>query len=223
MVFLSPAFYWRGFLGRLRSNLKAAGWRLVGFAAGSAAWLSVPFWCPHGGCGAACSRSSLPVHPLRPVERAAGPAGRARVAVAAQPRIRPPVLHRGEHRGPVLRGAGAGRGTAGRAAGRRPGSGGPRRRCSTTSRPGCSSSSATCPTTTTTTATRRLRSGRPRRTRASGDIDTGPEGPPYQEVWGMGAAIDRMFRAWEGELRRCATTSLTRSPTSGSPATRPPW
>jgi hypothetical protein len=27
------------------------------------------------------------------------------------------------------------------------------------------------------------------------DIDTGPEGPPYREVWGMGAAIDRMFRS----------------------------
>jgi hypothetical protein len=29
------------------------------------------------------------------------------------------------------------------------------------------------------------------------DIDAGPEGPPYQEVWGMGAAIDRVFRSWE--------------------------
>ena len=28
------------------------------------------------------------------------------------------------------------------------------------------------------------------------DIDTGPEGPPYQEVWGMGAAIDRVFSSW---------------------------
>jgi len=27
------------------------------------------------------------------------------------------------------------------------------------------------------------------------DIDTGPEGPAYREVWGMGAAIDRMFRS----------------------------
>jgi hypothetical protein len=30
------------------------------------------------------------------------------------------------------------------------------------------------------------------------DIDSGPEGPSYQEVWGMGAAIDRLFRSWEG-------------------------
>ncbi|MET8336065.1 fatty acid desaturase [Streptosporangium canum] len=29
------------------------------------------------------------------------------------------------------------------------------------------------------------------------DIDNGPEGPPYQEVWGMGQAIDRVFRTWE--------------------------
>ena len=31
------------------------------------------------------------------------------------------------------------------------------------------------------------------------DIDSGRDGgPPYQEVWGVGAAIDRLFRSWEG-------------------------
>jgi len=29
------------------------------------------------------------------------------------------------------------------------------------------------------------------------DIDQGPEGPQYQEVWGMGAAIDNLFRSWQ--------------------------
>lgn len=31
------------------------------------------------------------------------------------------------------------------------------------------------------------------------DVDTGPEGPPYHEVWGMGAAIDTLFRSWQTE------------------------
>jgi fatty acid desaturase len=29
------------------------------------------------------------------------------------------------------------------------------------------------------------------------DIDGGPEGPPYHEIWGMGAAVERLFRSWE--------------------------
>lgn len=29
------------------------------------------------------------------------------------------------------------------------------------------------------------------------DIDTGPEGPAYREVWGMGAAIDNLFQSWQ--------------------------
>lgn len=47
IVFLSPAFYWRGFWDRLKCNFKGF-WRLAGFLAWSGLWLSVPFWLPHG-------------------------------------------------------------------------------------------------------------------------------------------------------------------------------
>ena len=104
-VFLSPVFYWRGFTGRVGSNLKAGGWRIVGFAVWVGGWLSLPSgsrtgcscWCSHSSCRSSC----------RPAQRIARPAGRARVAGSAQPRVRAPLLHRGQHRRPVLRRSGA--------------------------------------------------------------------------------------------------------------------
>ncbi len=47
-VFLSPAFYWNGFVGRLGSNLRSRGWRILGFAVWIGWWLCVPFWLRHG-------------------------------------------------------------------------------------------------------------------------------------------------------------------------------
>jgi hypothetical protein len=48
-VFLSPTFYLRGFANRLHSNLTSGSWRRAGFAAWAGWWLSLPFWMPHGG------------------------------------------------------------------------------------------------------------------------------------------------------------------------------
>jgi hypothetical protein len=48
IVFLSPTFYWKGFLGRLTSNLHGQVWRTVGFAAWIGWWLSLPFWLRNG-------------------------------------------------------------------------------------------------------------------------------------------------------------------------------
>jgi hypothetical protein len=48
IVFLSPAFYWRGFTGRIGSNLRSRGWRRLGFAAWVGWWLSLPLWFPNG-------------------------------------------------------------------------------------------------------------------------------------------------------------------------------
>jgi hypothetical protein len=42
------------------------------------------------------------------------------------------------------------------------------------------------------------------------DIDEGPEGPAYQEVWGMGAAIDQLFRSW-GSWEESAADALLHS------------
>lgn len=48
-VFVSPKFYWQGCIARLRGNLTSGGgWRKAGFAVWVAYWLSVPFWLPHG-------------------------------------------------------------------------------------------------------------------------------------------------------------------------------
>jgi hypothetical protein len=49
VVFLSPSFYAKGFADRLRCNLKSGTWRRAGFAVWAAWWLSLPFWMPHGG------------------------------------------------------------------------------------------------------------------------------------------------------------------------------
>lgn len=48
-VFLSPAFYGRNAYGRLRSNVANGRWRRLGVAVWLGSWLSLPFWLPHGG------------------------------------------------------------------------------------------------------------------------------------------------------------------------------
>lgn len=47
-VFLSPAFYARGFADRLKCNLFSGTWRRAGFFAWAGWWLSLPFWLDHG-------------------------------------------------------------------------------------------------------------------------------------------------------------------------------
>lgn len=49
VVFGSPWFYARGVGGRLASNSRSRGWRLVGVVVWLGAWLSVPFWALRGG------------------------------------------------------------------------------------------------------------------------------------------------------------------------------
>lgn len=49
IVFMSPSFYWRGFVDRLECNLKSGSWRRAAFFAWASFWLSTPFWVPNGG------------------------------------------------------------------------------------------------------------------------------------------------------------------------------
>lgn len=48
VVFLSPAFYLKGFADRLRCNLTSGTWRRLGFLLWAAWWLSLPFWLRNG-------------------------------------------------------------------------------------------------------------------------------------------------------------------------------
>ncbi len=48
LVFLSPVFYWRGATARLASNLRGGRWRRLAFAVWAGWWLCLPFWLPHG-------------------------------------------------------------------------------------------------------------------------------------------------------------------------------
>ena len=49
IVFLSPVFYWRGFAGRISSNVRHGGTgRRIAVVAWLGWWLSLPFWFPHG-------------------------------------------------------------------------------------------------------------------------------------------------------------------------------
>jgi hypothetical protein len=48
LVFVSPAFYARGFADRLACNLLKGRWRRLGFFVWAGWWLSLPFWLPHG-------------------------------------------------------------------------------------------------------------------------------------------------------------------------------
>lgn len=193
--FLSPTFYWRGMVGRLSSNLRSSRWRRLGFIVWFGAWASVPFWLPNG----------LAVFFLAFV-----------VPVIFFAQLSALLDRLGEHvwlapRDPTIDRRFY---TAANTAARFCGSPVPER-----SAPLGRQTVAWIrwtlatvfyhlparvlvvvgdlpnhdfhhryPSTTNWTTAAYARQG---------DIDEGPEGPDYQEVWGLGAAIDRLFRAWE--------------------------
>ncbi|MFI0939424.1 hypothetical protein [Streptomyces sp. NPDC021020] len=195
-VFLSPAFYWHGFAGRMGSTLRRGGpARRLGFAAWAAWWLSLPFWFPHGTLVLVLA-FGLPVILFAQLSA---------------------LLDRlGEHEWLASRNPEYGHRfyTASNTSARFCGAPVPAR--ATPFGPQCAAwvrwTALTVfyhlpcrllvvvgdlpnhdyhhryPSTPewTTVAYARQR-----------DIDTGPQGPDYQEVWGMGAAIDRVFRSWE--------------------------
>jgi hypothetical protein len=193
-VFLSPVFYWRGLAGRIDSNLRAGTWRRAGFAAWLCWWLSMPFWLPHGVLALVLA-FILPVILLAQLSA---------------------LLDRlGEHEWLARRDPEFGRRfyTAANTSARFCGAAVPAR-----SLPAGQqfvawirwTAATLCyhlpsrllvvvgdlpnhdyhhryPTTLEWTAAAYARQR---------DIDQGPEGPAYSEVWGMGAAIDRLFRSW---------------------------
>ena len=194
-VFLSPAFYFRGFLGRLRSNLGARGWRLAAFVAWVGFWCSLPFWFPNG-LLVLLLAFVIPVIPFAQLSA---------------------LLDRlGEHEWLAPRDPAMGHRfyTAANTAARFCGAPVPARSLPAGEQLGAwvRWTAATLfyhlpsrllvvvgdlpnhdyhhryPSTPewTTVAYARQR-----------DIDGGPEGPPYHEIWGMGAAVDRLFRSWE--------------------------
>lgn len=196
-VFLSPVFYWRGFAGRLGSNLRSRGWRLAGIVVWLGAWLSVPLWLPHGWLVLLLA-FVLPVILFAQLSA---------------------LLDRlGEHEWLTPRDPELGRrfytaaATSARFCGAPvPAKGMPLGRqtlawLSWTARTLCYHLPCRLlvivgdlpnhdyhhryPSTPFWTTAAYARQH---------DIDTGPQGPPYQEVWGMGAAIDRVFRSWQEE------------------------
>lgn len=48
LVFVSPKFYWLGFVDRAKCNVLVGTWRRVAFALWAGFWLSTPFWLPNG-------------------------------------------------------------------------------------------------------------------------------------------------------------------------------
>lgn len=196
-VFLSPVFYWHGFAGRIVSNLRSRNAaRLAGFAVWAGWWLSLPFWFPHGVL-VLFFAFFLPVILFAQLSA---------------------LLDRlGEHEWLAERNPEFGHRfyTASNTAARYCGAPVPDRalpfgpQCAAWLRWGAATVFYHLPARLlvvvgdlpshdyhhrypstpewTTAAYARQR-----------DIDTGPEGPEYQEVWGVGAAIDRVFRNWEG-------------------------
>jgi hypothetical protein len=196
-VFLSPVFYWRGFVGRIGSNVRLHGWRLAGFIVWAAWWLSVPFWLPHG----------LLVLGLAFV-----------VPVILFAQLSALLDRLGEHEWMTPRSpADGGRFyAAGITSARYCGAPVPAR-----SLPLGEQTVAWLRWTTLTLfyhlpsrllvvvgqlpnhdhhhrypSTYEWATAAYARQR---DIDEGPEGPAYREVWGMGAAMDRVFRSWAGQ------------------------
>ncbi len=195
LVFLSPVFYWRGALGRFGSNVRSGTLRRVCFAAWLGWWLSLPFWLPHG-LLALVLAFVLPVILFAQLSA---------------------LLDRlGEHEWLAPRNPEFGRRfyTAANTAARFCGGAVPTR-----SLPAGEQFAAWVRWTVATLCYHlpaRLLvvvgdlpnhdyhhryPSTPEWTTAAyarqRDIDQGPEGPPYQEVWGMGAAIDRLFRSWQ--------------------------
>jgi len=193
LVFLSPIFYWNGFLGRVGSNLRGRGWRILGFAAWIGWWLSLPFWLPHGTLVLVLA-FVLPVILFAQLSALLDRLGEHEWLA---PRV-PEYGHRFY--------------TAAATAARYCGSPVPDR-----SLPAGEQLVAWLRWTALTLfyhlPSRLLvvvgdlpnhdyhhrYPSTPQWTTAAyarqRDIDAGPEGPPYREVWGMAAAIDRMFRS----------------------------
>lgn len=193
-VFLSPVFYWRGFLSRTGSNLRGSAKRRVGFAVWVGWWLSLPFWLPHGILVLVLA-FILPVILFAQLSALLDRLGEHewlaprnpefghRFYTAANTSARfcgAPVPPRSMPAGAQLRAwirwiaATLFYHLPSRllvVVGDLPNHDYHHRYPST-------------PHWTTAAYARQH------------DIDTGPEGPPYQEVWGMGAAIDRVFSSW---------------------------
>jgi hypothetical protein len=192
VVFLSPLFYWTGFAGRFTSNLRGGPARLAAFAVWIGWWLSLPAWMPNGWLVLLLA-FVLPVILFAQLSA---------------------LLDRlGEHEWLAPRDPALGHRfyTAANTAARFCGSAVPARGAGAPAWLRWAVATLCYhlpsrllvvvgdlpnhdyhhryPSTTewTTAAYARQR-----------DIDTGPEGPPYREVWGMGAAIDLMFRSLAG-------------------------
>lgn len=197
VVFLSPVFYLRGFLGRIGSNLSNRGPRIAGFALWMGWWLSLPFWLPNGGLVLVLA-FAVPVILFAQLSALLDRLGEHEWLAPRDPEL--------GHRfytaaNTAARYCGSAVPAAGLPAGRRL-----RAWTRWTALTLCYHLPARLlvivgdlpnhdyhhryPSTPewTTAAYARQR-----------DIDTGPEGPPYREVWGMGAAIDRMFRTLAGQ------------------------
>ena len=195
-VFLSPVFYWRGFAGRIGSNLRGGARRLIGFVVWIGWWLSLPFWFPHGVLVLVLA-FVLPVIFFAQLSALLDRLGEHEWLAPRKPEFG----HRFY--------------TASSTSARFCGAPVPAR-----SLPAGAQTVAWIRWIAATVAyhlpSRLLvvvgdlpnhdyhhrYPSTPEWTAAAyarqHDIDTGPEGPPYQEVWGMGAAIDRVFRSWEG-------------------------
>jgi fatty acid desaturase len=197
IVFLSPAFYARGIGKRLLSNARSRGWRVPGVLAWLGLWVSVPFWVPNGGW----------VLLLAFV-----------VPVLLFAQLSALLDRLGEHEWLSPRDPALGRRfyTASSTAARFCGAPVP-----TSGTPAVPQAVAWVRWIAATLfyhlpsrllvvvgdlpnhdyhhrypSTPEWRTAAYARQR---DIDTGPEGPPYQEVWGMGAAVDNLFRSWQTE------------------------
>lgn len=197
IVFFSPAFYGRNAYGRLRSNIVNGRVRKLGVLIWLGGWLSVPFWAPHGGWVLLLAF----VIPVILFSQLSALLDRLGEHEWLAPRV-PEYGHRFY--------------TAANTSARFCGAPVPARHTplARQSAQWLRWSIATLcyhvparllvivgdlpnhdyhhryPSTPewTTAAYARQR-----------DIDSGRDGgPPYQEVWGVGAAIDRLFRSWEG-------------------------
>jgi hypothetical protein len=194
-VFLSPAFYWHGFAGRAASNLQHGTWRRLGFAVWAGWWLSLPFWCPHGVLALVLA-FVLPVILFAQLSAlldrlgehewlsARIPADRDRFYTAYATAARycgAPVPPRSMPAGPQavawLRWTAL---TLGYHL--------PARLLVVVGDLPNHDFHHRYPATPEWTMAAYARQR---------DIDAGAAGPPYQEVWGMAAAIDRVFRSWE--------------------------
>jgi len=189
--FTSPAFYWGGFVSRIGSNLQTRGWRLVGFVAWVGWWLSLPFWLPHGALTLVLA-FLLPVILFAQLSALLDRLGEHEWLAPRNPEF--------GHRfytvaNTSARYCGAPVPARGQPAGRQllawlrwtaltVGYHVPARLLVIVGDLPNHDYHHRYPSTaewTTSAYARQL------------DIDTGPEGPPYREVWGMAAAIDMMF------------------------------